>query len=329
MLVADWSTLDGRDCIRITGGGEPEVRVEGAPEGFPAVAGRLVRDGSAWCFLPRYPFAAGVGYLVVGADGRSSQTLRRTSTEPTPSTTVTRILPTAEVVPRNLLRVAIEFSAPMGAGGAAAAIRLVADDGPDLTDSLLQSHDELWDGGRTRLTVLLDPGRIKQGLARHEHDGYPLAADGTFRVVVHPTMMRDAGGAHLLRGAERRYRIVDPWTDRVDPGGWTMRRPAAGSVDPLEVAFDRSLDHALLQRCLRILAPDGPPIAGRAEIGVEERSWRFVPAQPWRRGSHVVAIDGSLEDLAGNSVARPFDRDLTAPEADPLVGPVVLRFEPT
>jgi hypothetical protein len=35
-----------------------------------------------------------------------------------------------------------------------------------------------------------------------------------------------------------------------------------------------------------------------------------VPTTAWQPGSYFLAVDRALEDSAGNSVTRPFDRDL-------------------
>ncbi len=40
--------------------------------------------------------------------------------------------------------------------------------------------------------------------------------------------------------------------------------------------------------------------------GGSERSWRFTPDDPWSAGAHDLVVDRVLEDLAGNSVGRPF-----------------------
>ncbi len=47
--------------------------------------------------------------------------------------------------------------------------------------------------------------------------------------------------------------------------------------------------------------------------GPDERSWRLVPAEPWQAGPYELVVDGILEDLAGNSLTRVFDRDRTSP----------------
>jgi hypothetical protein len=58
-------------------------------------------------------------------------------------------------------------------------------------------------------------------------------------------------------------------------------------------------------------------VAGHASIGREERSWRFVPSAPWIAGGYSLLVDPRLEDLAGNSLLRLFDRDLTRPDDAP------------
>jgi hypothetical protein len=90
---------------------------------------------------------------------------------------VLAIYPTAAQVPRNLLRIYIWFSAPMSEGDAAEHVRL-ADAALDmpLTGALLPGS-ELWSGDRRRLTVLLDPARIKRGLAAHQLVVNPILED--------------------------------------------------------------------------------------------------------------------------------------------------------
>ena len=91
-------------------------------------------------------------------------------------TRVTGIYPTAAEVPSNLLRLYVWFSAPMSEGCAAEYVRLARDDGGNIAGALLPTEHELWDAARRRLTVLLDPARIKRGLVGHQEVGYPLRA---------------------------------------------------------------------------------------------------------------------------------------------------------
>ena len=81
--------------------------------------------------------------------------------------------------------------------------------------------------------------------------GYPLHRGEPFRLVV-DAGFRDALG-HPLRGAAgRRYAVGADERRLVDPGAWVIFRPAGGAHEPLEVTFDRPLDHGLLGRCLHV-----------------------------------------------------------------------------
>jgi hypothetical protein len=175
---------------------------------------------------------------------------------------------------------------------------------------------ELWDRQRRRLTLLLDPGRIKRGLVPNAEAGYPLVEGVPVAVRVDPAF-RDAAGQPLRAGATRRYQVGPPVRARVNPTTWHLSYPAAGSSDALTVTFDRPLDHALLQRCLSINDSAGTRLPGHPSVGPYEHSWQFHPDSPWRAGPHTLIIDPRLEDLAGNSIRRVFDRDLTRAEDMP------------
>jgi hypothetical protein len=59
-------------------------------------------------------------------------------------------------------------------------------------------------------------------------------------------------------------------------------------------------------------------VPGVASVDEGERAWRFAPASAWGAGSYALRVDARLEDVAGNSVRRVFDRDLELPEHDRL-----------
>jgi hypothetical protein len=192
--------------------------------------------------------------------------------------------------------------------------------------ALLPSEHELWDSSRRRLTVLLDPARIKRGLVAHRHAGYPLRTCGQFALVV-DSGIRDARGLPLLAGTQREYRVGDDECNHVDPSTWILTAPRTGTFEPVQASFDRPLDHGLLTRCLHVTGPDGQPVHGTPQIGRGETSWQLVPSQAWASGPHQLIIDPALEDLAGNSVSRVFDRDLARPQDQPRPTlPVTLTF---
>jgi hypothetical protein len=275
------------------------------------MAGHLIVDADEVCFVPRFPFMDGRTYAV-SIDGVPAAVLLRPERRVRTTTEVLSIHPRAQAVPRNLLRFYVTFSRPMSEGYARDHLHLVDDHGTPLDGALLATDYELWDGAHRRLTVLLDPARIKRGLAGHRAAGYAIRIGQPFRLVI-DAGFRDARGAPLRADAVQHYDVVDDERRRVDPADWILRNPLRHTLEPLGVSFDRPLDHALLDHCLHVVNPDGRPVIGTDEVGPDERSWCLTPAEPWRGGPYELVIDDILEDVAGNSVTRVFDRDRTLP----------------
>ena len=106
---------------------------------LPAVQGRYAVTDSTITFTPLFPFDPGRAYRVVFDPSRLPRPresaavtavvrLPAVATEPT--TVVTAVHPAADVVPENLLRIYIEFSAPMGSGAGLDFVKLVELSGP-------------------------------------------------------------------------------------------------------------------------------------------------------------------------------------------------------
>jgi hypothetical protein len=331
---------DGRPCIRAAGwtaGELDRIRAEG-PERLLAVlpselvaasrrlaglapsAGRFVLAGDEVWFTPRHPFPGGLRYsLLWTAAGAPVElgSLEPEAAATEPVTSVLAIHPTCPEIPHNNLKLYVHFSGPMGEGRAGRAVRVVDQaTGQPLDGALLPMDPELWDPGRRRLTVLFDPGRIKRGLRPHEERGYPLRP-GRDVVAVVDDELRDAAGRRLLASATRHYRVGPAERRRVDPRLWRWTWPG-GPGEPLRVAFDRPLDHALLQRCIRVLDAAGAEVPVEVGVPPGEGSAGLRPAAAWLPGRRYrVSIDRRLEDLAGNSLRRVFDRDLGRPEDAP------------
>jgi hypothetical protein len=326
---------DGRLCIRAAGwtAGElerlraagpdrllavlPSELVAAAP-GLAPTAGRFELAGDEVWFAPRHPLRAGLRYsLLWTPDAAELGSVALPDARAEPATSVREIHPTCPEIPHNLLRLYVSFSGPMSEGFADRALRVVDEaTGEALDGALLPMEPELWDPGHRRLTALFDPGRIKRGLRPHEEIGYPLRPGQTVVVVVSGEL-RDAAGRRLVAPATRRYRVGPAERRRVDPALWRWTWPG-GPGEPVHVVFDRPLDHALVRRCLRVRDAAGADLPVEVEVGPAEGGASVRPAVPWRRGERCrVMIDTRLEDLAGNSLRRVFDRDLERPEDAP------------
>jgi hypothetical protein len=283
-------------------------------------AGTWTLEGETALFSPRFGPVAGSAFVLVGRADVRGQPWRELArfvvpdAGHAPTTVVESIDPTVDTVPANLLRFAVTFSAEMNEGSAAGNVRLLDESGAEVLGALLDMPPELWDRGRRRLTVLLEPGRIKRGLQPNVQAGAPLHEGGSVTVVV-GSGIRDAGGAALVGEARRDFRVGAPIRSRVDPASWDVRWPDVDG-DPLVVLFDRSLDRALVRRHLGVVDRGGHPVSGTAILDPYARRWEFTSVEAQAATSLRLRIDTRLEDLAGNSVRRVFDRDLRQREDD-------------
>ena len=74
----------------------------------------------------------------------------------------------------------------------------------------------------------------------------------------------------------------------------------------------------------------GAHVTGEIEISSGETAWLLHPAQPWEPGDYRVVVDSRLEDRSGNSVAKPFEVDLSKGNREPpSAEPIVLSFTVT
>ena len=235
-------------------------------------------------------------------------TWRHTALAGAPSTFVREVYPTSDVLPMNLLRMYVEFSAPMASGRSYEFIKLYADGDSLLDEPFFTAAGavELWDPDHTRLTILFDPGRIKRDLKPHEEAGLPLRAGKRYRLVIDSTW-RDAQGRPLVRSFVKEFRVGAQDRTLVRTVDWRVAPPRADSRDSLIVTFPESLDRALLARLVSVRDSSGAVINGESVVSDRETRWSFAPRAPWRRTAYAIRVDTELEDLAGNNLKKLFD----------------------
>ena len=51
---------------------------------------------------------------------------------------------------------------------------------------------------------------------------------------------------------------------------------------------------------------------GSFTLSDKESILKFQPISEWENGNYTITVDSKLEDLAGNNLNHPFDRDLNA-----------------
>ena len=314
----------------------------------PSLLGTYHRDGDTLRFEPRFPIEPGVRYRAEfdprgllnpnsppldssppASRSPSSHThltaelsIARPSRAPT--AIVAAIYPSRAVLPENLLRFYIHFSAPMSRGEAYRHIRLLDGSGRPIEDPFLELDEELWSGDGRRFTLLIDPGRIKRGLRPREEIGPVLEAGRSYALIVDQGW-KDAKGTPLNAGSRKMFRAGPADENSPDPRTWTIHSPSPGTQLPLEVRFPEPLDRALLDRLIAVRDGSDHPVTGSVSVSDEETSWRFTPEAPWKPGAYRLVIGKELEDVAGNSIARPFEVDEVRPITRRIVGETVDR----
>ena len=289
---------------------------------LPPVLGTYSVSHDAIRFSPLFDFDPGRSYRVVFApsrlparlDGVSGawrlRSIDVTIGEPAldlrPATTVVEVYPTSDVVPENLLRLYVYFSAPMGLKGGAEFVHLLDGNGDPVKDPFLPLDVALWNEDRTRYTLLFDPGRVKRGILPNERMGRPITAGVTYTLVV-DREWRDGSGLPLVEPFTRRFTVGPPDDRAIDPAEWQVAPPVAGTNDPIVVSLLRPLDYALLRRAIFVATARGDLVDGDTDIGAAETQWSFTPREPWGTREYRLVVLPILEDPAGNRVGRPFE----------------------
>ena len=306
------------------------------PSALP-VLGTTTIEKEGLRFTPRFPLATGLRFyarfdrtrfhaLTGATPDVSPLELVFSMPEPQsgPSAQVEAVYPSAEVVPGNLLRLYVHFSAPMREQPIAGKVKLFDDRGAEVPLTFVDIPGGLWDRDHRRLTLLFHPGRIKRGVGPHETMGPPLHPGNRYRLEVSADLI-DAQGFPLTESFQRQYLVGAEDRTSPDPASWRLT-PPDGPSSPLILDMNEPMDAALMLRLVRVQDERGALVAGEALLSPGETRWIFAPGEPWQPGNYTIVIDPALEDLAGNTAHRLFDDDTIGPE-QAAPEPIALHFQ--
>ncbi|MEL6181361.1 MAG: hypothetical protein AAFS10_20555, partial [Myxococcota bacterium] len=202
-----------------------EVRVSGARK---AIAGHMVKHSTGlMVFKPRFPFASGIQYEV---RGDSCKVAFEPPAHRAPNPSVVSVYPRVTELPENVLRFYVYFSEPMADGDFLEHIRLEhVETGQILTDVFFDNIYELWSRDRKRITLLVDPGRVKTGLEANQRLGRAFPAGQTYRLHV-LTTWKSLRGMPLDAPFIQTYRTIHEDRQPVDVQAWRVTFPDEGST---------------------------------------------------------------------------------------------------
>jgi hypothetical protein len=225
------------------------------------------------------------------------------------------ISPQANVLPANTLRFYVHFSTPGEAHFDRDRLWLLNDDEQVVRDPFFVLSQELWSVDGCRLTVLMEPGRIKRGLGANPAHDPALVVGRSYSLVL----------TALGQTARHTFRVSDPVLEAVEEARWQIVSPTAGTLDPTVVHFDRVMDSALCEDEIGVLTSSGEAIETRVSLARDGTAAQIFPSRPWSVGEHSLIVSERFEDVCGNRLGEALDHDLGA-GGRPRVG--MINFTP-
>jgi len=275
---------------------------------LPPMLGRYWTEQGRLFFEPQFPLQRGVNYRAIFRHDSKATPIVALLKLPLqliePTTVVTQIYPSADVLPENLLKFYVHFSAPMSRGHIYDHIHLLDIKGKAVELPFLEIDEELWDPTLKRLTLFIDPGRIKRGVKPLEEVGPALEEGKRFTLVVDQGW-RDSAGQTLKETFRKTFTVGPTDREPPDPTKWKIEPPRAGTREALRVRFPEPMDHALALRMIGITT-----VSGSASLEDNERLFKFVPSTEWSASAYKLQVQSIIEDLAGNNVGKLFEVDV-------------------
>jgi hypothetical protein len=213
-----------------------------------------------------------------------------------------RISPQARVLPANTLRFYIHFPKSAEAHFDRDRLWLLNEEEQVVRDPFLVLSQELWSLDGHRLTVLMEPGRIKRGLGAGPPHHLALVVGRAYSLVV----------TALGQTARHTFCVSDPVLEAVNETCWRLVCPTVGSLDPAFVHFDRVMDAALCENEIGVLTASGELVQTRVSLALDGTATQLIPSHPWRAGEHRLVVSERLEDVCGNRLGEALDHDLSA-----------------
>jgi len=218
---------------------------------------------------------------------------------------VVAIYPSTDVLPQNHLRFYVDFSERMPSPRDLFAHLSLVDETTGETVEGAFAETPIWNRARTRLTVLLHPGRQKTDVG---FGGKVLEVGHAYTLRIDET----------LAATEKRFTVGPMDRIQPDPETWSTQLPE-GPEDPLVVFFDEPLDASYLPYAFEV-----GDLPLDVALGHEERSVRLTTPGGWPAGELDLRRVETVEDLAANSPERAFERRAGTSVSKPM--PFEVRF---
>ena len=275
------------------------------------VLGEFISKNKEVTFIPVVPFSNDKTYEIRYKD-ETHQTFTISQSTDKVNPELLAIYPTKDTVPENLLKMYFVFSKPMQEVSSALDYIKVKDHQKNTeVPVFLELQTELWNKDHTQLTLWLDPGRIKTDLIPNKELGLPIVNGNAYTINISKEF-KDANGNPLNQNYSKTIVVKERDSKSPVMNTWIVKTPEANTQNELIIDFKESLDFALALETVKILNADEKVMDGSFTLSDKESILKFQPISEWENGNYTITVDSKLEDLAGNNLNHPFDRDLNA-----------------
>jgi hypothetical protein len=265
------------------------------------VLGNMKNENDRSLFTPVVPFERGQSYRTSSG---ITFNIPPDSTARAPE--LVGSFPSCDTVPSNLLKIYLQFSEPMSEGRSSQHIQLFdATTGDTVKSAFLDLQPELWNEDGTVLTLWLDPGRIKQDLIPNKKLGFVMNDNRTYRLVI-AKGWKSKKGLALEQDYNKTFVTSKRDTGKPNINSWSI--DVRG--DTVIVDLKESLDWSLLRSAVSVMYGDDE-ITPQTITGTCETKLALVFGK-LPSGEYRLNVESRLEDLAGNSLNRLFETDVTA-----------------
>jgi len=295
------------------------LKLQQTDQSLPAILGRYRVNEDRLEFKPAFPLVRNARYRA-DFDPRSLRlpanikpaSLDATYFIPLPNAKPPRVLaiyPSGRKLPANHLKFYIQFSEPMQQGDIFQYFSLFNKTQNKQVPRPFR-HTELWSPDGKQLTLWFHPGRQKVGVNLNVELGAILNRGDEYELRISPKWAGLSGHALGVPFTKAFSAIaMDERQPMIEK--WNLSAPQAKTRKPLICQLGAPLDYALLNSQLTVQTEAGEKLSGKIRLNQHESIWRFIPNEPWQPGRYRLVVGTVLEDLAGNSIARPFAIDLT------------------
>lgn len=273
------------------------------------VLGDFSSNGNERVFTPTIPFTNGQHYIINHNEKLLVEFTVKTF-QPKEVPKLKAIYPSTDTVPQNLLKMYFVFSEPMQEVGNSLDFISITDNYTGKRNSVfLELPSELWNKEHTRLTLWLDPGRIKTDLIPNKKEGLPLKEGRNYTLRIAENL-KSAKGVKLNQSYSKDFFVSTSDRQKPDSFTWQISPPKKDSKGVLEIKFNEPMDGVLAKEVISITDNSGKTIRGRYELVDHERQLNFYPETLWYSTTYEITVRSLLEDLAGNNLNHLFDSDV-------------------